>query len=174
MLFNFAVYLNLAQMASAKNTIFYNQTSKDTVPASTALTGTITSAAASRELVGTGTAFISQVTKGDWIVDLTHNEIRRILNIPTDNTSLELESGFTNALSSATLYFIKKTIIKYIGIVPDNVSVTIDGAAVPVANIFYNFDKGSRGAKDSHSPTDFVDPIIVDATSHNAGIIILE
>lgn len=161
-------------MSNTKNTKYYiiNNTA-DTVPASTQGTGTVVAGAGDKGMVGTGTLFTTELQKGDWIADITHNEVRRIIGI-LNNTDLQIEQGFTNA-QSGSFYFVKSSRARAITVACDNVAVTIDGAAMFAtgSNGAVTFDKSSIGSPGSHSPTDFIDPIIVGASGHNAYITLL-
>lgn len=74
----------------------------DTLPRSATLTGTITSLAASKELVGTSTLFTSELRRGDWIYDTVNVAIRQVERIDSD-TVLWLKEGFADAQSGATM-----------------------------------------------------------------------
>lgn len=77
-------------------------TDEDTVPASSAVTGTWTAGANVKRLVGTSTLALSELRRGDALFDDTNDQIRIIADVQ-DNTNVILEKGFTNALSGATL-----------------------------------------------------------------------
>lgn len=74
----------------------------DTLPRSAALTGTIVSAAASKELVGTSTLFTTELNINDWIFDTVNVAIRQVERIDSD-TVLWLKDGFADAQSGATM-----------------------------------------------------------------------
>lgn len=74
----------------------------DTLPRSQTLTGTVTSAANSRELVGTSTLFLTQLRRGDYIYDTVNTAIRQVERIDSD-TVLWLKGGFTDAQAGSTM-----------------------------------------------------------------------
>lgn len=141
-------------------------TAEDTVPASSAITGTVSCSANSIRLTGSGTAFLSEIRRGDAIFDDANDEIRMVATVQS-NTELILERGFTNALSGATVKLSKfgsqhiavrasgdVTIIdKY-----DNSATLLNGDSlnIPV------------------QPNGLVQPIIVDPGANTAKILIQE
>ncbi len=157
-------------MSNSKNSTFLKITDHRTVPFNSTKTGTFSAAAGSVWVVGTATLFTEELQVGGWLVDLTNDEIRKIAGIG-NNTSLNLVSGFTNALSLADVVYVGPSLARTIQIVVDNAAVTIDGSTT-VANIPFIWDKASKD--NSHKSLDFIDPVIVNATSHNAWILILE
>ena len=74
----------------------------ETLPVSSSLTGTVSSAADSKMLVGTNTLFLTELRVGDYVYDNTNTELREVESIQS-NTELRLKVGFTNALSGATV-----------------------------------------------------------------------
>lgn len=82
-------------------------TSDTTLTVSTPFTANVTEATAQRDnltVVGTGTAFTTQLVAGESISVMIGGvlQTRRIASI-TSNTSLELTSGFTSAIASGTV-----------------------------------------------------------------------
>lgn len=136
----------------------FTLTTTDTVPRSTALTGTITAGAGSITVEGSGTAFLTEINGGDWIYDAANGQIRKVDYVKTD-TELILKSGFATAISGGSASITKGS-TRQISIAAsggniaitdqyDNASTILDGSSLtPEANRLHN-----------------VDPIIVAATS---------
>lgn len=80
----------------------YNQTSTDTVPAATAITGSATAAVNSRVITGSGTSFLSQVKAGDYIVDFAVPQLREVDFVVSD-TEIILKTAFGTAISNAAV-----------------------------------------------------------------------
>lgn len=108
---------------------------------------------------------------GDWIVDLSQNEIRKIVSIG-DIHSATIESAFTvNLPASTALVVVKRSPQpKEISVlIPNgNPNGQIDGKAL-AAGVGYDVSKMGRSMSSS-SGIDFVDPIIVDASGTTATI----
>ena len=132
-----------------------------TVPLSTAGTGTITTSGIG--VVGSGTSFTTELSKGAWIFNDT-DEIRRVNYVESDTVAY-LEDAFSSEFSADAFSYIKsnKSQCKSISVaVPlGEANATINGgdlvAGRPVTNEKTgNSNNGSR---------DFVNPVIIDATS---------
>lgn len=152
-------------MSNFKNDNFYQITNtKQSVPVSGTITGTIKTVGTA--VVGVGTFFISkaELRRGFWIVDLTNNEVRKIDTV-LSNTMAYLEEAFTNDFSPGTTAQVipKKSLnIKMIsvGINPLYGNGAIDGATfISGDTVTFGKDGNSR-----RGVFDFVDPIIIDAT----------
>lgn len=141
-------------------------TNEDTVPASSALTGTWTAAANSKRLLGASTTALSQIKIGQFIFDDANNEIRKVQDVQ-DNTNVILEKGFSNALSGATLKVVPMT------------SRQISVLAVGDVTIIDKYDNSTLLAdKDAITPhkdtRGYVEPFIVDPAANTARILIVE
>lgn len=79
-------------------------------PTNRALTGTLSSASVS--VTGTGTAFRTEVSPGDYIINAS-NQARKVQRVESD-TELVLELAFTVDLSGATCTKVQDYKIKYI------------------------------------------------------------
>lgn len=153
-----------------KNSIFQvYSNAHDTFPASTSEAGTVSTdnTTNGKWVVGVGTSF-KTLELGGWIVDITHDEIRKITRI-SDDLNLTIDQPFSNSLSAIGLVYISPSIYTEISIVFSGTG-KIDGNAVP-ANIGFSWGKTGR---DMSSQRDFVDPIIVDSTGVIAYIEALE
>ena len=74
---------------------------KETFPQSSALTGTISSVNDGTLIIGVGTLFLTELSRGEWIYVAAETEIRQVREVMSD-TELILEREFTNTLSGAT------------------------------------------------------------------------
>ena len=76
-----------------KNSVNGELTTLDTLPLSSAATGTMSSDFTTKWVFGVGTAFESEFNDGDWIFDTTNNQIARIDRVISD-TEIYLVDGF--------------------------------------------------------------------------------
>lgn len=146
-------------MSNNKNSLFDTlSNAKDTFPRSVAGTGTITTSAGGKVVIGTGTLFKSQLQLGDWLYVPALNEVRRITSISSD-TSLTVDSPFTSALVAAAVLITKSSLVE-ISVVfsPDDGVIDTKPLA---ANIGFFWGKTGR---DMSANRDKIDPIIIDAT----------
>jgi len=140
-----------------KNSGYYSLAAKSTVPASSTKTGTVSTAG--KNVTGTGTLFRSELKPGDWIVDLSQDEVRKVDEI-RDNTFLVLDSAFTADLVGAALVVVRSR-VKQVSI--GNTGGTngeIDGVAI-IPGQTVNFQKNGKNPDGK----DFIDPVIVDPAS---------
>lgn len=144
-----------------KNTVYSRSTGHDTFPASKAKTGTITTTNAydGKRVIGTSTLFTTELEIGGWIVDIAHDEIRKITNILTD-TNLTIDHAFSNSLTGLALKYVPPSDSVELSVVFSGASGKIDGQLLP-ANIGFSFGKTGR---DNSAVRDFIDPLIIDAT----------
>ena len=157
-------------MANNKNSFFDSITDKRTVPYNQALTGTYAIAAGSKNVVGTVTRFITELKKGDWLIDLTNDEIRRVTSIQS-NTLATIDSAFTNAIAAETDFTPASRLVEISVVIPSGVAPgEIDGKALP-AGTPVSWGKGSR---EGSAVRDLVDPIIVDAVGSSMLVQTLE
>ncbi len=156
-------------MANYKNSNSEIISTLRTVPANSTKTGTIETDG--KNVIGTGTAFTTEVKVGDWLCSLSASEIRKIVNIE-DDTNMYLEEGFTADLAALST-IVTCPISPYKEISYLNVGSgtgKIDG--LNVAQGEYGCWGKTSLAIDSRK--DFVDPIIVDGTSSNIKILTLK
>ncbi len=154
-------------VAISSSTVF---PTKSSVP-----TGTISVAANSTMITGSGTNF-SQFQVGDWIVDLTNFEMHKIVNIPTIQTSetgttqnvksdlyCTVDAPFQNALAGATLVIVTQS-----HIVKANIYVAsggkINNVAMPVGWI----PEFTRPGVQQNLP---IDPFFVDGSGGTVTIM---
>ena len=142
-------------MANTKNTHIQSVTVKQTIPDNSAGTGTI--ATVGVFVVGSGTSFLSELEPGGWIVDLSQDEMHRIVQV-MDDTSALIDAAFTVDITAGTA--LDKIPNKYVKEIstscPDPYEV--DGVSCP-ANTFLTWTKSSNR---STGGNDWVDPIIID------------
>jgi hypothetical protein len=145
-------------ISTIKNDKYYAITNTAAVvPASTTKTGTITTDGV--YVNGTGTLFRSELKPGDWIVDVSQTECRKVLTIGTD-LNLSIDSAFTNPIVAGALNVVRSR-ARMISVSNDGGAdadvdgvVMKDGAAV-------TFTTTSKNTYDTNY---FIDPLIVDAT----------
>lgn len=144
-----------------KNSNIISISTDTTLPAYAVKTGTLSETAGSKEIAGTGTLFTTETKIGDWIVDLTNHEMRRIVGIGS-NTACNVDNSFSNTLAGVTVKIIPSSrVVKIDGICVAG-GGKIDTVTLPT-NVWMNIaDKSSREA--GHSTLDFCDPIFVDGT----------
>jgi len=156
-------------MANQKNTFIDTITDKRCIPYNSTKTGTIQTVG--KEVVGTGTLFLTQCKVGDWLVDLTQNEIHKIISV-SDNFSMHIQEAFAVDLPALTAVV---TVPRFPQAKEISVLIPfgspnglIDGKTL-YAGVPYDTSKLSRSKSTGY---DFVDPIIIDASGTTAGIII--
>ena len=159
-------------MANHKNTIFYSiDNTAETVPASASGTGTLKTVG--KGVVGTNTLFKTEMRAGSWLVDLSQNEIRKVVHVAS-NTEAELDYAFTSDIAAGTT----PDIIAYTDLNIKSISVAIssllaqgeiDGNTLNPGGAL-TWQKNSSEKTDSRS---FVEPIIADATGTVIDVTIL-
>lgn len=151
-------------MANFKNTNVYKVTTKTTVPAPTAGTGTIVTAGIS--VKGTSTLFRSggELQKGAWIVSIGADELRQVVSVESDTLAI-LSNAFSSDITTSTPSIIKTTDLNIktisVGILSGLTDGEIDGVAF-VNNTSYTFEKNGNSRDNFKS---FIDPIIIDGDS---------
>lgn len=152
-------------------------TDKRAIPYASNGTGTIITTGIA--ITGTGTSFLSELPAGSWIVDLTQDELRKVVRVDSDTVAI-LDYAFTSDLSSQTPSIIAKK----------DTSVTEVSIIIPLvdeAGTSYTFGKInnktfpsglpfelSKAGRDDSDTQDFIDPVIVDATGTLMCVITLK
>lgn len=145
--------------------------SKIIVPFSASGTGTVSTQ--STGVVGVGTKFLTELVNGAWIVDLSANEFREVMDVLSDTEAL-IAQPFTVDLSSISLVIIKKprpceiAVMIPIGNASGTI-ITTESSILPVG-LPINISKANR---DESSARDLIAPCIIDATGTVAIISIL-
>jgi len=140
-------------------------TTKDTVPASTAGTGNVST-------IGTQYTTVSdnQLQVGDWIYDAAQDEARKVV-VVTDANNGNINKAFSADLSAVSLVIIKKNDAKISSI---SVSSPSGGAST-----IYELDGGTSAALPASTSVnytasdlgqEFLNPISVDGTTNNATV----
>lgn len=148
---------------------YYIVTTDDSVPASTAGTGTISTSTVGgggQYIVGSSTSFTDELTRGGYIVDVTNHECRRIKSV-IDDENLVVEGSFSNTLSGVDLKYIPKDEIDVIFMEIDNTGgsdTTIDGVTIASGTT------RTFGQPDNNDPKRYVTPKIVDGDTSNCTI----
>ena len=152
-------------MAASLNSPYVVSASAVSVPAYGTKTGTITTIANNRVVVGSSTLFNTEVFSGDWLVDLTNGEVRQVESI-NSNTELLLKTGFTNALSGVAVRVISSSNskVQYMEIKPAG-TVAIDAVAYSSAETYTDGQMNPTGANQQ-----FCKPVVLNATATTAKI----
>lgn len=154
----------------AYNTVFYVQSTKDTVPASASVSGTI--ATVGEKVIGTNTKFTSEFQIYDCLYVAAKSQYRIVVNIVSD-TEMTLNEGFTTDVTAGgTPKIVKRFQTTKIAV--ENVgagTATIDGQNLTASKSVV-FEKQPYGS--SRAISDFLNPILVDATSSNCNITIVK
>ena len=158
-------------MANYKNTIYQVITGKQTLPLNVAGTGTISTDG--KKVTGSGTAFKTEMPVGSWLVDLTQDEIRKVISVDSD-TEAYIDVAFTSDLVGVAADYIQAKNAKSQAI---SVSIKsgladgeLDGDVLPNgANITFSKDSDANS-----SGKYLVDPIIVDGTGTTILSIVLK
>jgi len=153
-----------------KNTVYYPITGvADTVPASS--TGTGTMAVTGKGVIGTGTAFKTELERGSWIVDFAQGEIRKVTDIDSDGLAYIDKPFSLNIAASTALTYIKHSDLnmKELSIYADSTDAVLDGETLQ-ANVGVDLGKSGNSRQ---GLTSFIDPVIVDATGTVVYVLIL-
>lgn len=145
-----------------KNSTYDYISGHQTVPAAGTKTGLCITAGTA--VTGTGTKFLSEMRAGSWLVDLAHNEIRKVVRVDSD-TLAYIDKAFTTSLASAAPSVIIESDTN-ISTISVSILATAAAAGVVDGKVFpkggsITFSKDSRTTS---SMRDFIDPIIVDAS----------
>lgn len=164
----------MAGIVNYKNTIYkYIDNAKTTIPES--ITGTGTIQTIGTRVIGTGTAFKSEIQKGSWIVDLTQDEIREVDSVESDTVAY-IRQAFSSDLAALTaldkISSVDTMVVAISAQVPSSAATDaeIDGEVFPKGTSI-TFSKGDR---DGNKSKDFIDPIILDATGTTVQILIMK
>lgn len=156
-------------MTNFKNTVYFVSSTKQTVPASANGTGTIITSG--KNVTGTGTSFKTEMPVGSWLVDLSQDEVRKVLEVLSDTEAI-LDHAFSVDLSSAAPNIIPSKDAKPVSIAIQIVSGS--GNGLIDGEVMYDGTSVSF-SKDSRPQTNFndsVDPLILDAASTVAQVLI--
>lgn len=151
-------------MANSKNTFNSSITDKRTIPFDLLKTGTI--ATIGKDVIGTGTLFTTQVKVGDFLVDLTQNEVHKVVDIST-NTLMHIQEAFGADIVAGTAIRISPSVPR-----PKEISLLIPSGGASgliegvtwVAGITWS---SSKIGTYNNGRNDFINPIIADATGTN-------
>lgn len=157
----------MGTVSAEKNSINYNiTTTKTTVPAYLTKTGTIVTSG--KNVVGTGTLFVSEVRPGDWIADINNfDELRKVKSI-TDNTHLTIDSPFAGDILAANPLRTIKSRAKLVSLSNTGGSdATVDGTPL-IPGETVSFPKSNKNPNGS----DFIDPFIVVPASTTVHVLI--
>lgn len=131
----------------------------ETVPTSTAGTGTITSTG--RQITGTGTLFTTELSRYSWVFDATNNkEVRRVMSIKSD-TVCYVDEAFSVDIAVAQAYsIVKRPAMTNIGIgIPTGATGNINNSAVTEQTVI-NF----CAADNVNASQAFVNPVVLEVT----------
>lgn len=149
------------------NTNPYLQTTKDTVPASTAGTGTITTATGTPTLIKMATGTTAQFRIGAFIYIAAQSEVRRVVDI-TETNAFVIDKAFTTPLAaSAYAYIPAESRVKDLAISVTVAAALINGQSWPVGAT-YNPSKANLQLSNR---TGFVEPVVLDATGGSTCLV---
>jgi hypothetical protein len=152
-----------------KNTNIINLTSQDSIPQASSGTGTISSAGSGQHIVGSGTAFLTELDIDDWIYIKGQNELKKVEVIMSD-TELYLTEAFTVALSGSAFHITPASRYTEISFLVSGASnVTVDGIAFTTGTSQTYSKSSSNGSFNQK----FVDPIDVNATGSGVLVTVL-
>ncbi len=160
-------------MTNFKNDKFYTiADDKQSIPVSASGTGTISTTG--KAVKGVGTLFMSELRMGSWLVDLTQNEVRKVIRTES-NTLVFLDNAFTvNIAALTTPNIISNTKLNIrqisVSIDPALANGEIDGTVL-LAGAALEFGKPSDNSRNSFA---FIDPLIADATGTEIQVTILK
>jgi hypothetical protein len=140
-------------------------TDKRSVPFNVAGTGTIVTHGIA--IVGTGTAFSTELQAGSYLVNLTTNEAIKVYRQDTD-TKAFLEKAFSSDISSSTPQIISKAKAK----VKEIKLVTAGACYIDGVAFTGTADYNKNGDHKSGRPN-LIEPIIVDATGQSMTVEIV-
>jgi len=142
---------------------------KESIPKNEAGTGTISTFG--EAVVGVGTAFLTDMIAGSYLVDLAQWEFRRVIRVDSDTVAF-LEKPFTANIAALTT----PQIIKKWKASPREISIKInssDAAGLLDNQTFSGILTISKSSSDRTSQWDNIEPIIVDASGTSIKVAIL-
>jgi hypothetical protein len=141
-------------------------TTKDTAPASVAFAPTATTVGNQMTLSAASTALIV----GDYIVDLSQNEVKKVV-YKSDDINYRLDSAFTADLTAATVKRVARNSAKY-----GMISIAADkGGDISVAGITISSGSSitlSVSELDRATGSKHVTPVVVDGSTNNATVLV--
>ena len=156
-------------MANFKNTEPYKVTTKTTAPAPANGTGTIVTDRTA--VIGTGTAFQSELRRGSWLVSLAADEIRIVTKVESD-TFARVREPFTADITSSTPSIIANTSMNIrtlsVGIKEGLTDGEVDGSVLTNGTSLVFTKEGD--SKDNFK--NFNDPLIIDGTGTIIDVVI--
>lgn len=144
-------------------------TDKRSIPFNESGTGTI--ATFGLAVVGTGTAFLTEMQAGSYLVDLTQWEFRRVIRVDSDTQAYLSEAFTSNIAAGTTPEIIKKQFAS-----PSEVSIKIPSSepdGLLDNKTFSGILTKSKSSLDRSSQWDRIGPWIVDATGTEMRINII-
>ncbi len=159
-------------MATAKNDIRYLLTNtKATIPASSDITGTISTNGL--YITGVGTKFKTELQRGDWITDITNNEVRRVDSVLNDLAAVLTKAFTVDIIAGTTPNTIPNSQLDV-----KQISYAIDGSLTngKIDGVTLTAGSGETFGKTGNSVRDvygFVDPVVADATGTTITVNIL-
>lgn len=141
-------------------------TSKVTIPASVAISGTLTSVGT--VVTGIGTDFQNDVKLGDWIYDAAQNEIRQIKSISERTEVFHLTRAFSVDLAAIAAVRVPESDLQELSLSNDGAAAgAIDGNTFPSGKIA-TFDKKNTVNMGANR---FIDPKVVDGTGTSIAVL---
>ena len=148
---------------------YYIITTDDSVPASTAGTGTISTSSvcgAGQYITGSSTDFTSELERGAYLIDLTNHEVRKVKEV-IDDELLIVDEAFSNDLSGVNLKYVSEEDAQVVYMEIDNTG----GSDTTINNVAFGADKVfTDGQPDNKDPRKLVVPKIVDGATSNCTV----
>lgn len=152
-------------------TVYYTQATKDTVPASAAVTGTIETVG--RKVIGTNTLFTTEYQVNDWLYVAAQSAVRKVVSI-NSNTEMTLDVAFgSDVAAGGTPKRVPYQTCRFMKIHNSGGgTATIDGQNLITTTIAEFSKVGAFGS--STALKDFIDPIVLDGTSSTCQVTIVK
>jgi hypothetical protein len=138
---------------------YITQNTKDTVPNSTAKTGTITTSGTTFTISASG-----EVKEGDWIYDATQEEVRLVTRVNRSGQTGKIDSAFSSDLSAESLVIVERDAAKVVtmSISANQGSDTeVEGETLPSGESLHY----STTDEEAREGIMFVRPRVVDGTA---------
>lgn len=144
---------------------YYLITDKQSIPSNVAGTGTISTHGLA--IVGTGTAFQTELLAGSYLVVESAWEIRRVVRVDSDTLAF-LEVAFTTDIVATAPSIISKAKANpvEIDLKTSDVILLDNSSFTGILNI-------SKSSRDRSSRRDLLEPVMVDATGGSLAVNVL-
>ncbi len=138
---------------------------KRSIPFNSNGTGTIVTHGIA--VVGTGTAFTTEMSAGSYLVDLANNEVRRVYRVDSDTLAF-LEVAFTADITASTPEIIANYQCKV-----KEVELVTAGACFIDGVAFTGSKKIDKLGNSKSGRPDLIEPFVVDASATTMAVTIV-